>query len=287
MSLPVPPTPRDEPLLLVGGTGTLGRLVTGGLIAAGHRRLRLLTRRPDAVRAVLCDRAEIVVGDARDPDRLEKALAQAQRLFLLTPIAADLADTQIAVIDAAVAAGVRRIVKISGSDWTITPPGASRAGALHARVEAHLAAAPVESVALRPTAWMQVSLGLILARLARGEPVPRPAAAPVAYIDARDIAAVAAELLLADTLPPGPLVLTGPQALPGAEIEALLPAGASFAAAAGAKSPHDPFHDAAVAEFRALIAAGAAALVTDTVPRLLGRPARTVAAFVSEKMPLT
>ena len=53
------------------------------------------------------------------------------------------------MIDAAAAAGVRRIVKLSTSDAAIGSPSAFADA--HARIEAHLRASGVDHVLLKPT----------------------------------------------------------------------------------------------------------------------------------------
>jgi uncharacterized protein YbjT (DUF2867 family) len=271
-------------IAVIGGTGLLGRLVAARL-AADHRwRLRLLTRAPDSARAGLRGGVEVVAGDIEDDTALAALLQDAERLFLLTPIAADLAVSQGRVIDAAVRSGVRRIVKLSGSDWTITNPARSRAGALHGLVEARLAEAPVESVSIQPNAWMQSGLARQIANWRAGGEGPSPDRdAPVAYIDTNDIADVAVHALTAPSVPAGPLVITGPEAVTWRAIRDRLPPRLAPATApAAAAHDADQFHAAAVAEFRTLIAEGAASTVTQTVPDLLGRPARDVWTWLQE-----
>ena len=244
--------------------------------------MRLLTRAPDAARAALGDRVEVVPGDIGDDAALAALLDGASRLFLLTPIAADLAVLQTRAINAAARAGVGRIVKLSGSDWTITNRHRSRAGEQHALVEERLADAPVASVAIRPNAWMQTGMAAqIAAWKAGGEGPPPERDAPVAYIDIRDIADVAVHALTVPAVPAGPLVITGPEAVTWRAIRDRLPPRPTQVAVVPAHDL-DAFHAAAVAEFRSLIAEGAASGVTRTVPGLLGRPARDVWTWLRE-----
>ena len=261
-----------ERILLIGGSGRLGRHVTDGVIAAGWRS-RLLTRDPGAARARFGAALEIAAGAIEDAGELDAALDGISRLFLLTPITEALADMQGRVVAAAERAGVRRIVKISGSDWTLAHRDRSRAGRLHALVEARLAESPAETVAIRPNAWMQLSLqGLLAAWAAGADGPPAAADAPVSYIDITDIADVTVLALTAPQVPAGTLVLTGPEALRWAAIRERLPPRETIGRTPVAP-PHasNPFHAAAVGEFRALIAAG-----TTTGADLLGRPPRTV-----------
>lgn len=280
-------------ILVSGATGKLGRIVTG-LLLERQVNIRVLTRRPDTAHELFGNRVEIASGDFADAASLRAAAKGADRAFLLSPIDEHLVRDQRAFIDAAVAGGVRRIVKISGSDWTV-PPTQSSSGAAHFVVEQHLEAQPIETVALRPSAWMQVSLPPLIAAAVAGRPLYSAYGdASLGFIDARDIAAVAVDQLLADRVEAGPLVLTGSESVSVGEIAATLSRLRGHAVAvtderpAGAAPPFPPdsFHSRAVAEFMVLIRDGAASSVTDTVPRLLGRAPRTVEAFLSEHLPV-
>lgn len=279
-------------ILVSGATGKLGRIVTQLLVEQGVL-VRVLARRPDAARDLFGNSLEIAEGNYDNPATLRTALEGSERAFLLSPISEHLVAHQTAFINAAVAAGVQRIVKVSGSDWTITPDGKSISGDAHAAVERHLAAQPVESVALRPSAWMQVSLPLQITAAREGRPLfSAYGEVPVGFIDARDIAAIAVHQLLATSVELAPLVLTGGEALSINDIATLAsqllhrPVGVTAERPAGQTPPFPPdsFHGRAVAEFMVLIRSGAASGLTDTVARLLGRPPRTVAAFLAEHL---
>ena len=62
-----------RPVLVAGGTGTLGRELVPLLIQAGLT-LRLLTREPARARHLAGDRLEMVAGDVTDPPTLDAAL---------------------------------------------------------------------------------------------------------------------------------------------------------------------------------------------------------------------
>jgi uncharacterized protein YbjT (DUF2867 family) len=277
-------------ILVAGATGKLGRIVTRQLLERGAQ-VRVLARRPTLAREQFGAAVEIAAGDFDDAASLRAAAAGTDRAFLLSPIGEHLVRHQTAFIDGAVASSVRRIVKISGSDWTITPDHRSISGDAHSAVEAHLAAQPIESVSIRPSAWMQVSLPPLIAAAEAGRPLFAPYGnAPVGFIDARDIADVAVHQLLAAQVEPSPLVITGPEALRLPDIAAILlhqPVGTTStrpAAAPPPPLPPDSFHGRAVAEFMVLIRDGRAAALTDTVTRLLGRAPRSIEAFLSEHL---
>jgi uncharacterized protein YbjT (DUF2867 family) len=279
----------DTPILITGATGRLGQLVTRRLIERGQAA-RVFTRRPDVARKLFGDKVQIAVGEFADRASVNAAVRGVARLLLLSPIGPTLAADQVAVANAAQAAGVRRIVKISGSDWTIEPPGSSISGDAHAAVELHLRRLPLESVSLRPNAWMQVSLANTIRQVLAGNPVfaANPDAG-IGYIDARDIADVAVQQLLADRIVGGAVNLTGPDVKTARQVADLIASVLGRRVAVIEKRPATPsteadFEHRAVAQFATLIAAGRAAVKTDVVTSLLGRPPRSVEAFISEHL---
>lgn len=60
-------------ILLVGGTGLLGRELAGRLLAGGEH-LRVMTRRPEAARGLAERGVEVVPGDLRDPASTQAAV---------------------------------------------------------------------------------------------------------------------------------------------------------------------------------------------------------------------
>lgn len=279
----------EQPILVTGATGKLGRLIVERLIEQ-RERVRVLTRRPDVARELFGSSVEVATGDFADRSSLATAVRGIDRLLLLSPISDTLASDQIDVADAFVAAGGRRIVKISGSDWTIAPAGSSISGDAHAPVERHLGALPLQQVSLRPNAWMQVSLANTIRQALEGHSVSaiNPEAG-VGYIDARDIADVAVHQLRAGEVASGSLNLTGPNVVTPRQIAGWLSTFLKRPVAVVEKLPFVVSSDAniehrAIAQFATLIAAGRAAVTTDTVFSLLGRAPRSVEAFISEHL---
>ena len=277
--------PLSDLFLITGATGKLGRVLTPKLLAVEHR-VRVLTRRPETARELYGDRVEIAEGDFSVPASLPAALEGVSKVLLLSPISERLAEDQIALVDAAKAAGVKRIVKISGSDWTF---GTSFSGDAHKRVEDHLAQSGLDYVAVRPTAWLQVSLAAVAAQIRRGEAIAARHGARVGYVDIRDIADVAINQLLAPKLAASPLVITGPEALAIPDIAALATritgrlVGVS-SAVAGLPPGVEGFEAEVVKQFFVVIAQGGAAGLTDTVERVLGRKPRSVEAYLAEEL---
>ncbi|MDA5633321.1 MULTISPECIES: NmrA family NAD(P)-binding protein [Rhizobium/Agrobacterium group] len=277
-------------ILVTGATGKLGQRVVSRLLQK-QESVRVLTRRREDALKLWGDRVEIAEGNFSDPASLKEASRGINAVFVLSPIGETLAVDQNAVIDAALSAGALRVVKISGSDWTIKNAAHSISGAAHAEVEAHLARTGIAHTVLRPNAWMQVVLEPVVAALQKGEDVPaRFGNAAVSFIDADDIADVAVHALTADAAFAGPLVLTGGEALTGLEIARIAarilhrPVGVSHDAVLAFPPDIGVFEQKAIGEFGQLIRAGLAASVTDTIDRITGRQPRGVESYLRTRL---
>ncbi|NTZ91165.1 NmrA family NAD(P)-binding protein [Agrobacterium tumefaciens] len=276
-------------ILVTGATGKLGQRVVSRLLQK-QVKARALTRRREEALQLWGDRVDIAEGNFSDPASLNNALRGIETVFLLSPIGETLATDQNAVIDAALFAGVSRIVKISGSDWTVKHAARSISGAAHAQVEAHLAGSGIAHTVLRPNAWMQVALEPVVVALRRGEDVPaRFGNAAVSFIDADDIADVAVDALTASAPLAGPLVITGGEALTALEIARIAarilhrPVGVSHNVPAF--PPHiGAFEQKAIGEFGQLIREGLAASVNDNIHQITGRLPRGVEGYLRARL---
>jgi hypothetical protein len=122
-------------ILVTGATGTTGGTVIRQLSAAGVPA-RALTRNPTKAQALA--KISFVAGDLSDPARLKAAFAGVDAVYLNVVPGTD-ALTQIDnAIAAAKAAGVSRIVKLSGLN--ATPQSASGIIRMHAEADARVRA---------------------------------------------------------------------------------------------------------------------------------------------------
>lgn len=269
-----------RPVLVGGGSGRLGRLVVAGLLAQGVR-VRVLSRQSTLAAHLAQAGVELSQGELAEPGSLQRALSGVRAAFLLSPISPDLALHQGHFVQAARQAGVPRLVKLSGSAWTLSPAGRTWSGDAHRQVEQALADSGLPHAVLRPNAWAQVVLAPLAAALREGDVLGGGfGPAKVSYIDIRDIADVAVHALLKPgPLPTEPLELTGPEALSHADLAQRLSTLAGrpihWQAPVPAPTPHNPSYLQQVhAQFHHWISSGVAAPVTDTVAKTLGRPAR-------------
>ena len=129
---------------LVGATGQIGREVARLLDASGAG-VRALVRDPAPAERAVPSSTDLVVGDLADDDALERLVAGARTLFVVSSDPA----REPAVFAATARAGVRHVVKSSALGPGRRPP------ADHTRAEAALTTTPVAATILRPNAFMQ------------------------------------------------------------------------------------------------------------------------------------
>ena len=289
-------------LALTGVTGALGGRVAAGLAAtaAGDDvALRLVVR--DAGRAPHLPGAEVVeVPDGyADGPAFAAALDGAHTLFLVSAAEAeDRLAQHLTAVDAAVSAGVERIVYTSFLG--ASPDATFTLARTHAATEERLTAAGVRWTALRHS--MYADFVPVFATASDGAAViAAPAGDGAASFVARDDCAdVAAAVLRADdaALDGAPLDgrtldVTGPEALSLAQAAAVLaevcgrpveyrPQTVEQAWATRRPSGHPDWEVAGWVSSYTAIAGGELAAVSDVVPALTGHPARPLATVLRE-----
>ena len=279
-------------ITVIGATGTVGGALVDELL--GQRdapAVRALVRRQDAARALAGRGVEPVVGDFGDAAALGRALDGAERLFLLSPPGdAGMVAAQARIVDVAAERGVRHVVKLSsiGAD----EPVQARIVQAHRLIELHVERSGMAWTHLRPHWFMQNELGQAGA-VASGE-FHAPDVGRISLVDARDVAAAAARVLVEDGHERRAYLLTGPEALSYADIarafEAVLghpvawvPASLQDARASMLDGGLSPVLADGFTEILALYGEGGTpARVSPDLERLLRRPARSFASFVAD-----
>lgn len=200
----------SENILIVGGTGTVGKALLGILLDKGMRPrvlLRQSSNLPDAIQ----DKVDIVRGDLANRDSLQNALAGITRVFLLSRDHPQQAELEENLVQIAEHNTVKLLIKSSAFAAALQPPVGY--GINHARVEQKLMKSSMNWIILRPYVFMQNFLELADLITEKGI-MPLPfGSAHVAFVDARDVALAAATLLLEDSPGSGIYQLTGPESL--------------------------------------------------------------------------
>ena len=196
-------------VLVIGGTGTVGRQVLSRLAATGAQ-VRALVRNPGAAR--LPPQVEVVRGDLTVPETLDGCLDSIDAVFLVWTAPA------AAVVPALerITKHARRIVYLSAPLKTPHPlfqqPNPLRA--MFGQIERLIETSGTQWTFLRPGMFAANALSWWAPQIRAGDVVRRPyLAAPTAPIDERDIAAVAVRALCEDGHDGAEYVLTGPQSL--------------------------------------------------------------------------
>jgi NAD(P)H dehydrogenase (quinone) len=276
-------------IAVTGATGALGRRVAERLAGADGVALRLVVR--DASRAPDVEGAEVVAnpGGYADPAGLTAALAGVSTLYLVSAAEAeDRLQQHVDAVDAAVTAGVQRIVYTSFLN--ASPHAVFTLVRQHAATEARIAATGVRATFLRHS--MYADFVPFFATVGDGRAV---IAAPAgegrtSFVSRDDLADVAAAVLLDDStaLDGQALAVTGPEALSMSEAATVLSEitgrpveyrdqTVEEAWATRRPSGHPDWEIEGWVTSYLAIAAGELATVSDVVPRLTGRPALTVA----------
>lgn len=200
------------PLLVTGGTGTLGRLIVPRLAAAG-RTVRVLSRTP---REPAADAVEHVTADLRAPDaprRLDAALDGIEVVLHLAGGSKGDGEATTALARAAARAGVKHLVHISAIGADRVPIGWFR---MKLAAEEAVTGSGVPWTILRAAQFHDLVLRTATA-MARLPVVPVPGGLRFQPVDARDVAARLTELALGE---PAGLVpdLAGPRIVPMGEL---------------------------------------------------------------------
>lgn len=277
---------------VIGATGTIGPYIVDSLLRR-ETDVRVLARDAERARGLLDPRCDIHQTDIADHDALLAASAGVDSVLLLTSHAHDMSDLQLRIIRALRRSDVR-IVKISGTSSAIHPDGPYTCRQ-HWEVEHVLGASGMRHVILRPNAFMQTLIGQILLPAVRAAgSVPNPiGSAGISFIDARDIADVAAVVLTDAAWEGRTLVLTGPRSVTYDQIAAALSEGYGVPATTVPSSPaivRESLTARGVPAWEAehfeemyeMFARGESEFVTDTVAEVTGHEPRTVEAYLAE-----
>jgi NAD(P)H dehydrogenase (quinone) len=279
-------------IAVTGVTGTLGGRVLERLSGAGDVPLRLVVR--DAGRAPAVPGAEVVEnpGGYADPAGFRAALDGVDTLYLVSAAEAeDRLQQHFDAVDAAVAAGVQRIVYTSflgakdDAVFTLVRQ--------HAATEERIRQSGIRATFLRHS--MYADFVPFFAAVEQGRTV---IAAPAgngrtSFVSRDDLADVGAAVLLDDSgrFDGQALDVTGPEALTMDDAARVLtevtgipteyrPQTVEEAWATRRPSGHPDWEIEGWVTSYLAIAAGELSTVTDVVPTVTGHPARTVAAHL-------
>ena len=276
-------------ITVFGATGTTGAPLVDTLLAKGAT-VRAVTSDPAKVGTLKAKGCEAVAADFTDPAALARACDRAEKIYLVTPAHLDMRQWKANVIEAAKVAGVRHVVVATGLG--ASPKAGLTFGKWHSDTQELLKQSGLDWTFVQPTYFMQ-NLLWQAGNIAKDGVYYDDLGGPVAWIDARDIADVAAEALTAPGYEGKGLGLTGPEALAGEDIAALLsevtgrnvtcaPLSAEDTKASMIAGGMQDEVAGAMVELASIAPKGYLAGIETTVSDVLGRPARRFADFVAQ-----
>ena len=266
--------------LITGGTGTVGSQVVAQLSNSGAQ-FRVMARNPEDSR--LPRQVEVVRGDLTRPETLDACLDDVDTVFLLWVAP----PATVAPVLERIAKRVRRIVFLSAPLKTPHPlfqqPNPGRD--LSAKIESLIEASGLQWTFLRPGMFAANATVWWGPQIRAGNVVRWPyLEVPTAPIDPRDIAAVAVRALTEDSHVGAEYVMTGPESLSQREQVSIIGKALGRTLQIEEISPEEAQRELLTIMPAPVIkmlmdawaaASGQPALVTSTVERIKGTPART------------
>jgi uncharacterized protein YbjT (DUF2867 family) len=203
-------------ILITGATGLNGTELVRRLSAKGTP-VRALVRTMSRAEAIsLLPNVEIAEGDMARPETLTAALRGVDRAMLISSSDPAMLDVQTSFIDAARAAGVKHVVKLSGIIPDLESP--FRFARMHGEIEKRLEASGMAFTHLRAGEFMPAYFRQVPSIVANGVLALPMEEARIASIDIGDVAEVAATVLTSAGHEGRTYPLTGPEALTMAEV---------------------------------------------------------------------
>jgi uncharacterized protein YbjT (DUF2867 family) len=270
--------------LVIGASSDVGGRTAAALAARGVP-VRAMVRRPEAADALRGHGVDdVVVADLGEPATLAGAFEGVHRVFLMSSPTREQVELEVNAIEAAEAAGTMHLVKLSN-----IPIAGLDAGlhGNHRAVERRASVSAIDVTIMQPSFFASVLMRQ-LPLLQRGRLVLPTGAGRISWIDPRDIAAVATEVL-ASGEPCGALRLTGPEAIDGDELAARLhvqrldPARREWKRSL-LDSGMDPWLVESTVHLYDAVEEGALDFVSPDVERVLGRPARPIDDWIADEL---
>jgi len=209
-------------IVVTGASGALGRLVAEELLdRLTPDEIVLVTRRPENLREFQARGAEVRYGDFDDPATLAAAFTGGERLLLISTDAIGRRVPQHgAAIDAAIAAGVERVVFTSHVNPIFenpVGPVAHEAG----ETEELLHEADIDWTVLRFGSFAELQLSPAILAVQAGRLGTNCGRGRIVPVSRRDCADAAATVLTTDGHGQATYEITGPEGLTSADLAAL------------------------------------------------------------------
>lgn len=278
-------------ICVTGASGTVGREVVKQLQSSGAA-FRAAVSSSSSAEAARARGLDAVICDYHQVETVRAALHGCDTLFLLGANLPDQTELEIGVVETAKTTGVQHIVKLSVMG---APDESYSLAHVHRPVEKAIEASGLGWTFLRPNSYMQNVVTFMKPTIQLDSMFYTASAdARISHVDARDIAAVAAQALTAPEQHRGQAyVLTGPEALTYDELAATissalgrpithvsLPA-EDLRAGMLAEGLPEPLADRLL-DLERYFREGKASLISSDIARVTGQPARPLTDYLRD-----
>ena len=279
-------------ILVTGATSAVGKAVIKELLAR-KVLVRAFLRKPVDAAKLQAQGVEAFLGDMTKQASVAQALQGIESVYLITPVAEYLLETEGLWAQEGKKAGIRHLIKQSeiGAD----PQSLSPLLQYHGRAEDAIRTSGVPYTILRTLYFMQnfaplyahsiITRGMIYAPLAD---------ARMSYVDARDVGTVGVRLLTKEGHQYQEYEVTGPEAITCTQLaeifSSLLHTPVHYATISDEETEkallgrYSPWRARAVVTLLQFYRQGGGNLVTPVVDEVTGRKPCTAAAFISEHL---
>lgn len=203
-------------ILVIGGTGRVGAPAIQELLAMGQT-VRCMSRSADKLKDLPAG-VEGVVADLDDPSTLAPAFEGVTAMMLSQPVVPLEEPRGMAALDAAQAAGVRKVVMISLMHY----PGSESRVFYKAKqaIEQRLKTGPFDPIIIRPANFFQADVAQKPYVIDQGVYAPPIGSIGVDWMDARDVGIAAARALAGSAYDGQEIELYGPERHTGDSVAA-------------------------------------------------------------------
>ncbi|MEK3768436.1 SDR family oxidoreductase [Paenibacillus sp. FSL R5-0887] len=197
-------------IVIMGATGTIGSALLERLVDLGVP-VRALSREPEKLHDQIGEKSrsiiEVAFVDASDPTSVRRAFTGASQLFLAMSNSPRQIELETSIIQIATESGIKHIVKISSPAFEQSAPVA--VAGWHQEIENTLRVSGITHTVLRPYAFMQNLMRFAPTITTQNVFFGSMGVSPCNFIDCRDIADVAVEVLTNDKVSGHIYTLTG------------------------------------------------------------------------------
>lgn len=281
----------NKVVLVVGGTGQVGRALIDSLTGQPIIQLRALVRDDKKAKALTSRGVQTIVGSLEDPSAVRQALVGVDTVALITPAGAHAFEQAAAFIKLAVDARVRKIVRLSAIKAAENGPTDNTRQ--HGQTERAIRDSGLTFVVLRPQYYMQNLLGGVASIADQGKLYAGVADAKIGMIDSRDVASALAAAVLSESFNGKTFEVTGPESISHEAVAAELgqslkrtvqyiPVSPEAAGEAVRAFGADDWTVRLIADYSRAYTDGFGDFITDAVQVLTGHAPRSVRAFTKE-----